>query len=73
MSSTKDRVGTLARKFLDENAEPDFAKSFDEAEVSSLDAMAFLKAITSEFNVEISPEKLSEMSNLQDIVDFLDG
>lgn len=73
MSSTKERVGALTRKFLDESAEPDFAKSFDMSEVSSVDAVAFLTAIAKEFDVDFPPEKFSDMASLQDIVDFLDS
>ena len=73
MSSTKERVGALTRKFLDENSEPNFAKSFAMSEVSSVDAVAFLTAIAKEFDVDFPPEKFSDMNSLQDIVDFLDS
>lgn len=56
MSNTHDRVSSLARKFLDPQREPNFDASFGDSSISSMDAMAFAKAVGSEFNVEISAE-----------------
>ncbi len=73
MSNTHDRVATLARKFLDPVREPNFDASFSESSISSMDAMAFAKAVGSEFNREIPADDFANFNSLRDLVSYLDA
>lgn len=73
MSTTDDRISALSKKFLDADREPDFDLAFSEAEISSMDAVAFAKAVAAEFNLEIPPEDFAELSNLRELATYLDA
>lgn len=73
MSDTQNRVTALARKFLDPVREPNFDASFSESSISSMDAMAFAKAVGSEFNFEIPAADFANFNCLRDIVSYLDA
>ena len=47
--------------------------SFADGGVNSMAALAFLRAVMSEFDVQIPPEELAQMSNLQRLVDYLEA
>ena len=72
MSDTQYRVATLAKKFLDPEREPNFDLSFSESSVSSMDGMAFAKALAREFSVEIPAEDFASFNCLRDLVSYLD-
>ena len=76
MPSVEERLSTL----IDENLEVEgrakgqtleLDHSFADGGVNSMAAVAFLRVVMSEFNVEIPPEELAQMSNLQGLVDYL--
>lgn len=73
MSNTHDRVASLARRFLDPVREPNFDASFSESAISSMDAMAFAKAVGSEFNCEIPADDFANFNSLRDLVSYLDA
>lgn len=73
MSNTHDRVASLARKFLDPVREPNFDASFSESAISSMDAMAFAKAVGSEFNCDIPADDFANFNSLRDLVSYLDA
>lgn len=73
MSSTEDRISALSRKFLDADRDPDLDLSFSEADISSMDAVAFAKAVAAEFNLEIPAEDFAELSNLRELASYLDS
>ena len=73
MSSTEERIAALSKKFLDADREPDFDLSFSEADVSSMDAVAFAKAVASEFNLEIPPEDFADLSSLRELASYVDS
>ncbi len=73
MSSTESRVADLARRLLEPDREPDFDVNFSEKEVSSMDAIAFAKALAKEFNHDIPPEEFANFKNLRDVVSYLDA
>lgn len=73
MSNTHDRVASLAKKFLDPVREPNFDASFSESSISSMDAMAFAKAVASEFNCEVPADEFANFNNLRDLVSYLDA
>lgn len=73
MASTKDRIAKLARAYLDSEREPVFDRDFSDSDISSMDAMAFIKSISSEFNVDIKPEDIADLKNLNEIVSYVDA
>lgn len=70
--SSKDRIAELAKTYLDDR-EPDFDLAFSEADISSMDAMSFIKSISEEFKLEIPVEDFAGMNNLNDIVSYVDA
>ena len=73
MASSRDRIAELAKTYLEAEREPDFDLDFGEADISSMDALSFVKSISSEFGVEIPAEDFSGFKNLQDLVDYVDA
>ena len=47
--------------------------SFADGGVNSMAALAFLRVVMSEFDVQIPPEELAQISNLQGLVDYLEA
>ena len=73
MATTEERVSTLAKKYFELDRELDFNRDFGEADVSSLDAVAFAKSVGTEFNTEIPAEVLASLKNLSELVAYLDA
>lgn len=73
MASSRDRIAELAKTYLEAEREPDFDLDFGEADISSMDALSFVKSISSDLGVEIPAEDFSGFKNLQDIVDYVDA
>ena len=65
MASVEDRIFELAQKNLDLGREPDWDLTFGESDVSSMDAVAFIKLLGQEFGVDIPPEDLAEVDNMR--------
>ena len=63
MASVEDRIFELAKENFDR--EPDWDLTFSESDVSSMDAVAFIKLLGEEFDVEIPPELLAQADNLR--------
>ena len=73
MASTEDRLRMLIKEHLDIGREPDFDARFSEAGVSSVDAVAFFKMVTREFNLTIPSEDFAKMQTLRSLVDYIDA
>jgi len=73
VSSTKDRVKELANQHLNLGREPNFDTGLGDSDVSSVDAVAFVKKVGEAFGVEIPPEKVANFKTLQDLVQYLDS
>ena len=72
MPSTKDRIRSLVKENLEIDQELNFDAKFSEANVSSVDAIAFLKLINKEFNLTIPPEDFVQIQTLRELVAYLD-
>lgn len=72
MASTQERLAGLAKEFLDHD-EVNFERSFADADVSSMDAVAFAKSVANEFGREIPAEDFANFKNLNDLASYLDG
>ncbi|MCE2392281.1 MAG: acyl carrier protein [Proteobacteria bacterium] len=55
MASTEDRINELVRQFLEVERELDLDANFNDAGVSSVDALAFIKTVNREFDISIPP------------------
>ncbi len=72
MASTRERVAALAQNYLDDR-EPDFERAFADSDISSTDALAFLKSVSKEFGREVPAEEFAYFKNLGDLVSYLDS
>ncbi|MDE0098049.1 MAG: acyl carrier protein [Truepera sp.] len=72
MTSTEDRIRKLAQENLDLGRELELDTTFSESEVTSMDAVAFIKLVNQEFNVSIPPEDLAQIQTFQNLVEYLD-
>ena len=72
MSATQQRLRDLFREHLDPERDPDFGVGLGDSGVSSVDAVAFVKKVGEEFNVEIPPEDVAQFQTLGDLVAYLD-
>lgn len=73
MAATEDRIRELVRDNLDLDQDPNFDASLSDSGVSSVDAIAFMKVVSQEFNVEITPDDLGQIMNLRDLSAFIDS
>ncbi len=77
MATTEERL----RKLVDENLEVDgrpigreldLSKNLRDAGVSSVDFVAFIKVVVSEFGVDMSVGDCQDLQNLEELIGFLD-
>ena len=73
MSSTEDRLMALAHENLDIGREPDMDAGFSDSGVSSVDAIAFIKKVSQEFELTIPPEDFSRFQSLRELAAYLDS
>lgn len=73
MATTEDRIRELVRENLDLDRDPNFDASLSDSGVSSVDAIAFMKVVSQEFGVEISPDDLGQIMNLRDLASFINA
>ncbi|MXX62322.1 MAG: acyl carrier protein [Holophagales bacterium] len=73
MSATETRIQELARQYLDLGRDLDLDAALHTAEISSLDALAFVKKVGEAFGVEVPPEEVADWRNLRDFAKFLDA
>lgn len=73
MATTEDRIRELVRENLDLDRDPNFDASLSDSGVSSVDAIAFMKIVSQEFGVEISPDDLGQIMNLRDLASFINA
>ncbi len=78
MASTEERVRQLVDSHLSiegrqSGAALDLNAAFADVGISSMAAVAFMREIASEFNVQMSAGDCARFANLQQLIDFLDG
>ena len=78
MPSTEERLRTLAEENLELEGRPsgeplNLDNSFTDAGVNSMAAVAFLRLVMQEFNVQIPPEDMAQMSNMRGLVDYIEA
>ena len=70
MSSTEDRMKTLAEKHF--GMDVDIDVSLRDTEISSLDQLAFLKRVAEEFQTAISSVDAEQFENLRALAKYID-
>ena len=73
MSSTESRLRTLINDNLDLDHDPDFDRSFGDAGVSSVDAVAFFKLVNEEFDLKMVAEDCQQFKTLRELVTYIDA
>ena len=73
MASTADRLLELCRDNLDTGRELSLDLAFADSDVSSVDAIAFVKLAATTFGVAIEPEDVAGFATLQDIADHIEA
>ncbi len=70
MSSIEDQVAGLASKLLNIDSSA-LDSNVSDLGVNSMDAVAFLKAVNSEFGTSISADDAAKFNSLRDLIDYL--
>lgn len=65
MASVEERILELAMENLDLGRDPDWDLPFGDSDVSSMDAVAFIKLLDKEFGIEIPPETVAEVDTMR--------
>ena len=73
MASVEERIFALAQENLDLGRDPDWDLTFGESDVSSMDAVAFIKLLDQEFGIEIPPEALAEVDTMRKLAKVVAG
>ncbi|MXZ37549.1 MAG: acyl carrier protein [Holophagales bacterium] len=73
VSATESRTQELARQHLDIGRDLDLDAGLLSSDISSLDAVAFVKKVGEAFGVEVPPEEVANWKNLRDFAAFLDS
>jgi len=73
MATVEERIFELAQENLDLGRDPDWDLTFGESDVSSMDAVAFIKLLDQEFGIEIPPEELAEVDTMRKLAKVVAG
>ena len=73
MSSVDQRLMEMANENLDLGHEPGFDVKFSESDVSSMDAVAFIKLVNHEFNITIPPEDLASLDTMRSLANYIES
>ena len=73
MSATEDRLKQLVSEHLDLGRDPDFDAPFNETGVSSVDAVAFFKEVSQEFDLAFTPAEFAKCPTLREVVNYIDS
>ena len=73
MATVEERNFELAQENLDLGRVPDWDLTVGESDVSSMDAVAFIKLLDKEFGIEIPPEELAEVDTMRKLAKVVAG
>lgn len=73
MASVEQRLKEMASENLDLGHEPDLDAKFSESDVSSQDAVAFIKLVNHEFNITIPPEDLAKLDTMRSLAEYIES
>ncbi|MDE2772835.1 MAG: phosphopantetheine-binding protein [Gemmatimonadota bacterium] len=73
MAATESRLMALIDEHLDLGRAPDLEREFADSGISSMDAVAFIKVVSREFDVTIPPEDCDKIGTLGKLLAYLDS
>ena len=75
MATTEERVRQLAAEHLVTEAGKgvDLDISVADSEITSVAAVAFVRLVGQELNVDLPPEDVAKMSSLRDLINYIDA
>ena len=73
MATIEDRVKDLACRQLNLDRDLNVNAGLNESDVSSADAIAFIRRCGEEFNVDMPPETVAGFKNLRDLISYIDS
>lgn len=71
MASVEQRLREMASENLDLGHAPDLDAKLSESDVSSQDAVAFIKLVNHESNVDIPPEDLAKPDTMRSLPEYI--
>ena len=71
MSSIQDRIFKLAQENLELGRDPDWDMKLADSDVSSMDAVAFIKLLGHEFNIEVPATDLGEIDTMRALANYV--
>ena len=73
MPSTSERLSAMAKEHFNLTQPVDMTSGLAAGGVSSMAAVAFLRAVIQETGVEITPEQFAAIPNLQALAEHIDA
>lgn len=73
MTPTENRLQVLANENLNISGSANLDAGLSDSDVSSMDAVAFVKLVGKEFNIEILPEDFAQITNLRGLAAYIDA
>lgn len=73
MSPFETRFFALAQENLDLGRDPDWDLKISESDISSMDAVAFIKLVGHEFGIEISAEDLADIETMRALAQYVES
>ena len=73
MSDVETRLFGLAQENLDLGRDPDWDLKLSESDLSSMDAVAFIKLVNHEFGIDIPPEALADIDTMRALAKYIEG
>ena len=71
--SVETRLFALAQENLELGRDPDWDLKLSESDISSMDAVAFIKAVGEDFSVTIPPEEVAKFNTIGDLIAYVDS
>ena len=73
MSPFETRFFALAQENLDLGRDPDWDLKISESDISSMDAVAFIKLVSHEFGIEIPAGDLADIDTMRGLAKYVEG
>ncbi len=73
MTATENQLQALANENLNISGSANLDAGLSDSDVSSMDAVAFIKLVSKNFNVEIPPEDFAQITSLRSLAAYVDA
>lgn len=71
--SVETRLFALAQENLELGRDPDWDLKLSESDISSMDAVAFIKLVNHEFGIDIPAEALAEIDTMRGLAKYIEA